>query len=104
MIKSRRTLQEYRTTLSPAEVLTAAKRFFMQQLNIYSAYIDKEGPNYCTFRGQGTEEIVIAATEKDGATLVSGSTYLYDMQVARFFTTLPAAEPATVSTVTGGEA
>ena len=26
---------------------------------------------------------------KDGATLVTGSTYLFDMQVARFFSTLP---------------
>ena len=35
---------------------------------------------------------MIAATAKDGATLVTGSTYLFDMQIARFFTTLPAAD------------
>jgi hypothetical protein len=28
-------------------------------------------------------------TEADGATLVSGSTYLFDAQVARFLSTLP---------------
>ena len=44
-----------------------------------------------TFRGQGGEEIALAATAKDGATLVTGSTYLFDMQVARFLTTLPPA-------------
>jgi hypothetical protein len=36
---------------------------------------------------------VIAATAKDGATLVTGSTYLFDMQVARFLSTLPAVAP-----------
>jgi hypothetical protein len=41
-----------------------------------------------SFRGQGTEELLIAAIERDGATLVTGSSYLFDMQIARFFTTL----------------
>ena len=45
-----------------------------------------------TFRGQGGEEIALAALERDGATLVTGSSYIFDMQIARFFTTLPEAE------------
>ena len=65
----------------------------MLELNpLYATFIEQEGPGYVTLRGQGGEEIVIAATEKDGATLVTGSTYLFDMQVARFFTILPAAQ------------
>jgi hypothetical protein len=32
--------------------------------------------------------------QRDGFTLVSGSTYLFDMQVARFFSTLPPFELA----------
>ena len=50
-----------------------------------------EGPGHVTFRGQGGEEVVIGvspATEGAG-TRVTGSSYLFDMQVARFFTTLP---------------
>jgi hypothetical protein len=69
-----------------------AKDFFAQRNPLYAAFLEKEGPGYATFRGQGGEEVVIAATAKDGATLVTGSTYLFDMQIARFFTTLPAAD------------
>jgi hypothetical protein len=89
MLASKRTLQEYRTTLPPDEVLARARRFFSQRAPLYATFLDKEGPGYCTFRGQGGEEIVIAATVQDGATRVTGSTYLFDMQVARFFSTLP---------------
>jgi len=69
-----------------------AKDFFSQRNPLYAAFLEKEGPGYATFRGQGGEEVVIAATAKDGSTLVTGSTYLFDMQIARFFTTLPAAD------------
>lgn len=92
MLASKRTLQEYRTTLPPTEVLDRAKQFFSQRPPLYATFLDKEGPGYCTFRGQGGEEIVIAAAQQDGATRVTGSTYLFDMQVARFFSTLPGAE------------
>ena len=89
---SQRTLQEHRTTLSPQDVLARAKDFFAERNPLYAAFLEKEGPGYATVRGQGGEEVVIAATAKDGATLVTGSTYLFDMQIARFFTTLPAAD------------
>jgi hypothetical protein len=89
---SRSTLQETSTELSHTDVLTRAKDFFMQRNPLYAAFLEKEGPGYATFRGQGGEEIVIAAAAKDGATRVTGSTYLFDMQIARFFATLPAAK------------
>lgn len=92
MNQSQRTMQEYRSTLPPAQVLAAAKSFFTRRNSIYATFLDLEGPGHVTFRGQGGEEIVIAAAEKDGATMVTGSSYLFDMQVARFFTTLPAYE------------
>jgi len=91
MVKSKRTLQEAVTSLQPQDVLTRAQRFFAERNPLYAAYVDKEGPGYSTFRGQGGEEIVIAAAVKDGATHVTGSSYLFDMQVARFFATLPPA-------------
>ena len=89
MNQSQRTLQEFRSTLSPADVIARAKEFFTRRSSLYAAFIEREGPAYVTFRGQGGEEIVVGAVERDGATLVTGSTYLFDMQVARFFTTLP---------------
>ena len=91
-----RTLQEARTTLSVPEVIAAAKRFFARRNSLYAAFIDREGPTFVSLRGQGGEEVVIGATpSKDGAgTLVTGSTYLFDQQVARFFTTLPPVDGA----------
>lgn len=89
MNQSQRTMQEYRSTLPPAAVISAAKAFFSRRNSLYAAFLEKEGPGFVTFRGQGGEEIAIAAAEAHGATLVTGSTYLFDMQVARFFTTLP---------------
>ena len=86
---SQRTLQETTTSLPPQDVLARAKRFFAERNPLYAAFLEKEGPDFATFRGQGGEEIVIAAVSKDGATLVTGSTYLFDMQIARFFATLP---------------
>jgi hypothetical protein len=91
---SQRTLQEVRTTLAPQEVLVRAKQFFSQRNPLYATFLDQEGPGHATFRGQGGEEVVIAAMQKDGATLVTGSTYLFDMQIARFFSTLPLVQSA----------
>jgi hypothetical protein len=93
MRQTERSLQEYRTTLPPREVIARAKKFFSRRNSIYSAFLDKEGPTFVTFRGQGGEEVVIGASPIDEGTLVTGSTYLFDMQVARFFATLPPFEP-----------
>jgi hypothetical protein len=89
MNQSQRTLQEFRTTLTPAEVLAEAKQFFTRRNSLYATFLDLEGPTFVSFRGQGGEELIIAAAPHDGATRVTGSTYLFDMQIARFFTTLP---------------
>jgi hypothetical protein len=81
-------LQEIRTPMPPADVLAAAKMFFARRSPIYAAFLEKEGPSYLTFRGQGGEELVIGVTPVDGGTIVRGSTYLFDQQIARFFSTL----------------
>jgi len=86
---SQRTLQEITTNLSGDDVLTRAKTFFSNRPSLYASYIDKEGPGFVTFRGQGGEEVVIAVSAApNGGTLVTGSSYLFDMQVSRFFTTI----------------
>jgi hypothetical protein len=86
------TFQEFRTPLPPDEVLARARTFFSRRNSLYATFLDKEGPGFVTFRGQGTEEVVIAAQAVDGATLVTGSSYLFDMQVGRFLATLPPAD------------
>lgn len=89
MRQSERTVQEYHTKLPSREVIALAKTWFAQRNGIYAAFVEKEGPTYVTLRGQGGEEIVIGTTPKGDGTLVTGSTYLFDMQIARFFATLP---------------
>ena len=89
MAASQRTLQEAQTSLAPADVLARAKQFFTRRSTLYAAFLDKEGPTFASFRGQGGEEIVIGVAPADGGTRVTGSTYLFDMQVARFLSTLP---------------
>jgi hypothetical protein len=91
MTSSQRTLQETTTDLSGDEVLARAKMFFADRPSLYATFLDKEGPGFRSFRGQGGEEIVIAvssAPDGSGRTRVTGSSYLFDMQVARFFSTL----------------
>lgn len=83
-----RTLQETIAAESPAEVIAAAKFFFARRNSVYAAFLEKEGEGWATFRGQGGEEIAIGATTGDGGTRVTGSTYLFDQQVARFLSTL----------------
>jgi hypothetical protein len=91
-----RPLIEYRTTLSPAEVLDAAKGFFSRRNTIYAAFIEKEGPNFVTLRGQGGEELAIGAVSDGSSTRVTGSTYIFDFPLQRFFATLPRAPESTV--------
>ena len=85
-----RTLQEAVTTASAADVIDAAKQFFARRNGVYAAFLEKEGPGWATFRGQGGEEIVVGTAAAEGGTRVSASTYLFDQQVARFLSTLPA--------------
>ena len=92
MNSQRRTLMETHTSLSPADVLHAAREFFTSRNTLYATFLDQVGPTHVSMRGQGGEELVIAATPSANRTLVTGSSYLFDAQIARFFATLPPAE------------
>ncbi len=94
--QSSRSLQRHRTTLAPNEVLAAARKFFAQNQGIYAAFLEKQGPNWMSLRGQGGEEIVVAATAELGGTTVSASSYLFDAQVAQFLSMLPPAASKTM--------
>lgn len=96
MSNQRRTLIERRTTLSPAEVLAAGKAFFARRHSIYSLFIEQESPTHVSLRGQGGEELVLSARTAGDATEVTGGSYMFDAQLNRFFSTLPAT-PESVS-------
>lgn len=82
---------ETTTTLAPEEVVRLAKRFFATRVPATPAFAETESARHVVLRGQGGEEIVIAVVPVAGASVVRGSTLLFDQQVKRFFTTLPAA-------------
>ena len=100
MVQRNRTVQETTTSLTPAQALAEAKQFFSRQNGVYTAFPEQEGPTHITLRGQGGEEVVIGAFPDAGGTKVTGSTYLFDQQLARFLSTLA---PAPLEVVELGE-
>ncbi len=88
--QSSRQQQGCRTSLSVPQVLDAAVAFFSRSGGVYSAFLETRGPTHVVLRGQGGEEIAIGANALEGGCSVSGSSYLYDQQVARFLDSLPA--------------
>ena len=92
-----RTLQQTRTTLDGAAVLAAARSFFANRSGIYSAFLEKESATHVALRGQGGEELVIGVAQLATGTQVTGSSYLFDQQVAHFLSSLPPAAPEPVA-------
>ncbi len=84
-------VHEIVTTLAPAAVLAQAKEFFSRRVPNSAAYPEREGPAFLTLRGQGGEEIALAAIADGGGgtTKVRASTLFFDQAVARFLSTLP---------------
>lgn len=89
--QSTRQLQERVTSLAPSAVLDQAVQFFSRQSGVYAAFPEKRGPTHVMLRGQGGEEIAIAAWTTEAGTMVSGSSYMFDQQVVRFLDALPPA-------------
>jgi hypothetical protein len=89
--QSNRQLQERTTALTVPDVLSAAIRYFSRRGGVYSAFVEKQSANHVALRGQGGEEIVIAARTVPEGTSVSGASYLFDQQVAQFLASLPSA-------------
>lgn len=79
------------TSLDPAAVIGRAKEFFANRVPHNAAYPEKEGPSWLVLRGQGGEEIALAALPAAGGTKVRGSSLLFDQAVDRFLSTLPPA-------------
>jgi len=83
---------EMLTTVPPAEVLQRAKMFFTDRAPHNAAFVEKEGPTWAVFRGQGGEELVLAAFDGQSGTRVRASTMFFDQLIGRFFSTLPVAD------------
>ncbi|MEN9817218.1 MAG: hypothetical protein RLZ32_1098 [Gemmatimonadota bacterium] len=91
--QSSRQMQERVTALPVPEVLASAEQFFSRRGGVYTAFVERRGPGHLVLRGQGNEEVVIGARATEAGTVVTGSTYFFDQQVARFLDGLPPAPP-----------
>jgi hypothetical protein len=85
-----RQLQHAQTAMAPDAVLDAAVAHFSRRNGVYATFLERRGPTHLVFRGQGGEELVIGVQPIANGTSVSGSTYMFDQQIARFLAWLPA--------------
>jgi hypothetical protein len=91
--QSTRQLQQRLTALAVSEVLDHATGFFARGGGIYTAFLETRGVSHVAMRGQGGEELIVAARLVPEGTMVSGSSYLFDQQIAAFLDSLPVARP-----------
>jgi len=86
-------------SLSPSDVLARAQQFFAERVPNAAAFVEKQGPNFVTLRGQGGEEIAISAWEdkEKGVTRVRASTLFFGQALDRFLSTLPLASQVEVA-------
>jgi len=82
-------MHEATTSLPAEEVLRRAKEFFAERVPHFGAFLEKEGPTWATFRGQGGEEIAIAVLPAERGTRVRASSLLFTQTIDRFLSTLP---------------
>jgi hypothetical protein len=91
------TLHEIRTELSPSEVISLARSFFLRPGTPDASFQQDAGDSFLRLHIE-VGEIVIAAVRQDGVTLVRGSASRGAHLVSSFLTTLGCA--ATVSRIT----
>jgi hypothetical protein len=84
---------EANTSLDGAAVLAAATDFFSTRSGIYAAFPEKSGPTYVALRGQGGEDVIFGVARLPGGTRVTGSSYMFDQQIALFLSALPPYDP-----------
>lgn len=82
-------VHEQVTTLAAEEIFARAKQFFSQRVPHNAAFPEQQGPAFLVLRGQGGEEIALAAVAGEGHTRVRASTLFFDQAVERFLQTLP---------------
>jgi hypothetical protein len=85
-------IQEVVTDLAPAEVVQRAKEFFTTRFSNRSAFVEEESAGHVKFEIEAGE-VTIGTAERDGRTVVRGSTSRLHNELSRFLMTIaPQAE------------
>ena len=86
---------ETMTDLAPEAVIERAKAFFASRVPANAAFVERQSARHIVMRGQGGEEVVIAAVpvEDGSGSKVRGSSLLFCSSLKRFLATLPGAFP-----------
>ena len=80
-------IQEVATDLSPQEVMTRAREWFTTRFSPYAGFIEEQSDGHLRFEVEAGE-VIIGVGEKDGATVVRGSTSRLHHELSQFFITL----------------
>lgn len=81
-------VHEATTPLAASTVLAHAKAFFAERVPHNAAYPEKEGPHFLVLRGQGGEEIALAAWQGEQGTRIRASSQFFDQAIMRFLSSL----------------
>ena len=85
-------IQEIVTDLAPADVLARAREWFTTRFSPYAGFIEEQSEYHLRFEME-SGELVIGVGEKDGRTVVRGSTSRLHHELSQFFITIaPVAE------------
>lgn len=84
-------IQEVQTELSPAEVIEKARAFFSLQQSPYAAFVADASEQHIRFTTEAGE-LMIGVGEREGRTVVRGSTSRMHNELSQFLTTLAVPE------------
>lgn len=83
-------IQEVVTDLSPREVVERARDFFTTRFSPRAGFVEEESDTHIKFELEAGE-LIIGTGERDGRTIVRGSTSRLHNELSRFLLTLGAA-------------
>lgn len=84
-------IQEVLTDVPRAEVMKRAREWFTTRFNAYPAFLQDESEGHLRFEADAGE-LILGVTEKDGQTLVRGSSSRMNHELAQFLITLSVPE------------
>lgn len=84
-------IQEVITDLPPAEVMARAREWFTTRFSPYAGFIEEQSEAHLRFEVEAGE-LILGVAERDGRSVVRGSTSRLHHELSQFLMTLAPAE------------